>query len=73
MLNENMYSVWKIYANRKYIWCFQKYILIEKYIGAVEYCNFIFLSENISWFKNTSSFKRIMGIKNIDIVWKNIC
>ena len=61
-----------MYAKLKYVWCFEKQIMIEKYLCQLK--KFLCLLKNISWFKNTWPFKKkVMRIENINGVCKNVC
>ena len=81
MLQKNMYSVWKIYANEKYICSLKKlkvYLMFLKtYPNRKNICGdwiilYVCWKKN-TWFKNTSSVERIMLIKNVKGVFKIIC
>ena len=81
MLQKNMYSVWKIYANEKYICSLKKlkvYLMFlktypnRKIFVAIELF-YMFVEKKNTWFKNTSSVERIMWIKNVKGVFKIIC
>ena len=75
-----MYSVWKIYANEKYICSLKKlkvYLMFpktypnRKIFVAIELF-YIFVEKKNSWFKNTSSVEKNTWIKNVNGVFKNI-